>query len=310
MTADADRRERLRRLGGQRRIIAGIALDHRDSLRVVLAQRWPSATSNAELRALKAALVRVLAPAATAVMLDEELGGQAIDEGLVPSWVGLIMPLEEQGYEAVGDGRTTALLGDFTPVDAIRRGATAAKLLVPYRVDHATSAAAQDATVASTVEACHGEGLPLIVEPVPYRWSSESPAEYAGAYRDLVVGAVKRLSPLGVDLFKLPFPSADGSAGGERAASAACDAMTAALAGIPWVLLGAGIGTETFLKQIRIAGTAGASGFLAGRGIWGAALAGGPQEVERLATATSLPAFEACRTAAERWARPVEASRG
>ena len=65
-----------------------------------------------------------------------------------------------------------------------------------------------------------------------------------------------------------------------------------------------------FLKQIRIAGTAGASGFLAGRGIWGAALAGGPQEVERLATATSLPAFEACRTAAERWARPVEASRG
>ena len=78
-------------------------------------------------------------------MLDEELGGLALEAGAVPSWVGLIMPLEAQGYETIGAGRTTTLLDDFSPARALGYGADACKLLLPYRVDDAESAARQDA---------------------------------------------------------------------------------------------------------------------------------------------------------------------
>jgi tagatose-1,6-bisphosphate aldolase len=303
--AAADRRRRLLRLGGQRGVVAGIAIDHRDSLRVMLERRGLAGLTTADLQALKLRLARVLAPSATAIMLDAELGGPAIREGAVPGSVGLIMPLEAQGYEAAGDGRLTTLMDDFGPSDALREGADACKVLLPYRVDHEASAASQDATLAAAAAACHELGLPLVVEPVVYRWSSEPPTSYAAAYPDLVRDTVRRLQPLGADLLKLPFPVLDLARTGEAAALEACQALAAACGSTPWVLLGAGVDTPTFLEQIRLAGSAGASGFLAGRGIWGAALAADPDEAERLAVTVCRPELERCREVAERFARPL-----
>ena len=305
MTAAAtDRQERLLRLGGAGGIVAGIALDHRDSLRSVLEGRGIDGLTDADIRELKLRLARVLAPAATAIMLDEEFGGPALDAGVVPASVGLIMPLEAQGYETVADGRTTTRLEDFGPGDALRRGAAACKLLLPYRIDHPSSSR-QDALLEATVSDCHAVGLPLVVEPLVFRDPAESPAWYAGAYSALVVGAVARLQPLGADLLKLPFPVLDLAVAGETAALDACRELDRTCAGTPWVLLGAGVDTATFLEQIRLAGTAGASGFLAGRGIWGAALVADPDEAERLAATACLPDLERCRTVAEQYARPM-----
>lgn len=309
MTTDAaERRRRLLRLGGARGVVAGIAIDHRDSLRVILERRGLTGLTTADLRALKLRLTRALAPAATAIMLDEELGGLALDEGAVPASVGLIMPLEAQGYEAAGDARTTTLLDDFSPEDAVRRGAEACKLLLPYRIDHEPSAIRQGATAAAAARACHAVGLSLVIEPVVYRWSTESPAAYASAYRRLVIDAVTRLQPLGADLLKLPFPVLDLAAEGEASAIAACRELTGACAGTPWVLLGAGAELATFLEQIRIAGLAGASGFLAGRGIWAAALDRDPDRTERIAMTVCRPALERCRIVAEQVARPLGAA--
>jgi tagatose-1,6-bisphosphate aldolase len=300
------RRRRLLRLGGERGIIAGIAIDHRDSLRVLLERQGTIGRSTAELRALKLSLARVLAPAATAIMLDEELGGLALEAGAVPSWVGLIMPLEAQGYEAIGAGRTTTLLDDFSPARALSFGADACKLLLPYRVDDPESAARQDALVSSTAAACHKAGLPLVIEPVVYRQPAESTAAYAGAYQRLVTDAVTRLQPLGADLLKLPFPVLDMAATTAAANEDACRVLADACGDTPWVLLGAGADGAAFVEQIRLAGTAGAAGFLAGRGIWGAAVAADPTETERIAREVALPALERCREIAERVARPLQ----
>ena len=95
----------------------------------------------------------------------------------------------------------------------------------------------------------------------------------------------------------------------EAAALDACRAIDVACDGTPWVLLGAGIDTATFLDQIRLAGSAGASGFLAGRGIWGAALHAQPADVERIAGTRCRADLEQCREVAERFARPMAASR-
>ena len=310
MAHSVDRRRRLHRLAGPGGVIAGLAIDHRDSLGIVLSRRGLGELTGDDIRALKLRLVRALAPAATAVMLDEEFGGVALDAGAVPPSIGLIMPLEAQGYEALGDGRTTTLLDDFSPADALRRGADACKILLPYRADHEPSATAQDALVSTTVAACHDIGLPLVVEPVAYRWSSETSQTFGDAYRALVLDAVRRLAPLGVDLLKLPFPVLDLASDGPGAAADACRELARACGETPWVLLGAGADGETFIEQVGIAGTAGASGFLAGRGIWEMALDPDPDRAERLAVTIARPLFERCRAIAERSARPLGAAEG
>lgn len=299
------RRRRLLRLGGERGVIAGIAIDHRDSLRVMLERHGSTPRSTAQLRSLKLLLTRVLAPAATAIMLDEELGGLALEAGAVPATVALIMPLEAQGYETTGEGPTTTLLDNFSPAVALGYGADACKLLLPYRVDDPSPAARQAALVTSTAAACHELGLPLVIEPVAYRRPAETAAAYADAYPQLVIGAVERLQPLGADLLKLPFPVLDMTSVNEAAAVEACRSVAEACRNTPWVLLGAGVDTDTFVEQIRLATSAGASGFLAGRGIWGAALQVDPDEIERVATTICRRDLERCREVAERFARPL-----
>lgn len=308
----AGRARRLRRLAGPDGIVAGIALDHRDSLRVILERDGIANRTTADLQALKRVLVRVLAPAATAVMLDAELGGPALADSSIPDEVGLIMPLEAQGYETEGDRRLTTLLEDFSPQDALRIGADACKILLPYRVDDRPAADRQDALVAATVAACHAIGLPLVVEPVVHRLSTETEAVFAAAYGTLVVEAVARLRPLGADLLKLPFPVRDPDATPEGDARAACQALADASGDIPWVLLGGGAkpGIDALVDQIRIAGEAGASGFLAGRAIWGPVLGSDAAETARLATGMALPAFLRCRTMAMAAARPLPSGAG
>jgi tagatose-1,6-bisphosphate aldolase len=300
------RRRRLLRLGGPRGVVAGIAIDHRDSLRVLLERQGFTGVSTSELRELKLRLTRVLAPSATAIMLDAELGGRALEAGAVPSSVALIMPLEAQGYETAGYGPRSTLLDDFSPAEALRYGADACKLLLPYRVDDADSAAHQEALVTSTAAACHEMGLPLAIEPVVYRRPTETAAAYADAYRLLLLGAVTRLQPLGADLLKVPFPVLDMRATSGSAAVDACRALAEACGDTPWVLLGAGVDTDTFVEQIRLAGTAGASGFLAGRGIWGAALASDADATESIASRVCRPDLERCREMADRFAQPLE----
>ncbi len=275
----------------------------------MLERRGLTGLTPADLGRLKLRLARTFAPAATAIMIDAELGELTLRTGAIPPWVGLIMPLEAQGYEAGGDDRVTTLLPDFPAEAADRYGADACKVLLPYRVDQETTAERQDALVRSLAVACHALGLPLVIEPVVYRRSPESTEAYAAAYTDLVIGAVTRLQPLGADLLKLPYPILEPSVVTEPDALAACRAVDRACRGTPWVLLGGGVDTTTFLDEIRIAATAGASGFLAGRGIWGPALARDPDETERLAIETGLPDFERSRAVAERHARPLTAPR-
>jgi len=291
------RRVRLAAIADGQGVVLGLAIDHRDSLRA-LAAGTGGALGDADLRDLKRRLIAAVAPMATAVMLDEELGGAALDAGIVPRHVGLIMPLEAQGYEAIGDGRLTRLLDDFGPPDALARGAVACKLLLPFRADD-PSAAAQAGVVRRAAEETHGAGLAFVVEPIPYRRAGETERGFTRAWPHLVLASVTALRGLGVDIWKLPFPALQGA---PAAAADACANLDAACDGTPWVLLGAGAGIDVFVDQVAVACRAGASGFLAGRGIWGPvveAAAGGAASVdlESIVSDRVVPAFAACSAA-------------
>ena len=163
--------------------------------------------------------------------------------------------------------------------------------------------------MASAASACHALGMPLVIEPVVYRWSTESaPTMRRPLPRPWSSARSPGSEPLGADLLKLPFPVLDLAATDEPAAAGglpgdsptACARHALGAARVP------GSSIDIFVEQIRLAGPAGASGFLAGRGIWGSALSRDPVEAERLAREVALPAFERCRAVAERFARPLK----
>jgi len=239
--------------------VCGLALDHRDSLRVAARRRgYPDDT--ASLRALKVDLVRGLARLATVVLLDVELGLDAFTER---EGTPLVVPLEAQGYESLGEGRITTLLGDVDPSRAAALGAIGCKLLLPYRPDLADTAQRQEEMVARVVADCRAAGVLSIIEPIVY---GEVP-ELGTA----VAETARRLARLGPDVLKLQYP---GSA-------RLCETLTRACGAVPWVLLGGGTDEGTFLAQLREAMRGGARGYIVGRTAWDAALIEDPAAQSR-----------------------------
>lgn len=230
--------------------VCGVALDHRDGLRVAARTRgYPD--DSGSLRTLKTELARGLAPVASVVLLDTELGTDAMGE---LDGVPLVIPLEAQGYQTIGEGRVTTLLSDIDPGRAAGLGAVGCKLLLPYRPDLAEAARRQEETVAAMVAACRAAGVLSIIEPIVY---GEVPT--LGA---TVVETAKRLARLGPDVLKLQYP---GDAHDCRRVTDSCGA-------VPWVLLGGGTIEETFLSRLRDACAAGARGYIVGRTAWDTAL--------------------------------------
>lgn len=295
MRPELGRRRRLLRLAGPRGAVVGLAIDHRESLRDLYRARGATVPPDRELAALKARLVRVLAPLASVVLLDLELGRDALR--LVPPAVALVMPLEAPGHEPLGEARLTRLLADFSPADAARLGADACKLLVHYRPDVDEAARRQDELVTHALADCHAVGLPLVVEPIVYRLAEEDEAAFRPRFADLVIETARRLAALGVDILKLQFP--------ESADAAACAELDAACGAVPWTLLGGGGDPEGFDVQLRVACAAGASGFVVGRTVWDAALDRDPAESERRAVGVCAPLLRRFREIAEARCRPL-----
>ncbi len=88
----------------------------------------------------------------------------------------------------------------------------------------------------------------------------------AGKISTLLITA-RRLVPLGADILKAEFPVDVSAEPDENVWRDACEELTDT-SEVPWVLLSAGVSYDTFLKQVRVACKAGASGVMAGRAVW------------------------------------------
>ncbi len=301
---DATRRlidRRLRALvddGGRFRVLA---LDHRRSLTVEIDPARPDDVDRATVVELKRAVVAAVCRAdgerPTAVMLDPEYAvPELLDDGTVPGTVGVICALEAQSYHADPD-RPAEWLGGWTPARIAATGAAAAKLLILHRPDGGSRARAQEAMVARTVEACLDEGLPLVVEPVPYDVVD------AADRRACVVGSAEILAALDRDrclVLKSPFPGAPGDEA--RSWATACRDLDRAAGAVPWATLSWGAPFDEFARQLAVACAHGCSGFIAGRAIWRPALDAADREAA-LATEV-VPAYQTLHRLADE-ARPI-----
>src|SRR4051795_12502210 len=111
----AQRARALDQLSSPRGVIAGAAIDHRDSLQAVLAKRGLE-LDHAGITRLKVRVASVLAPAATMVLLDAEYAAaQALAAGAVPGSTGVAVPLEGMGYGDVAKLDVTTFLEGWSP---------------------------------------------------------------------------------------------------------------------------------------------------------------------------------------------------
>ena len=146
-------------------------------------------------------------------------------------------------------------------------GGVALKFLIRWRPDRLAGDdepdRAQEAidAVAAAVEACRAFGMPAVIEPLVTMLPGEQLS--TDQRHDLVIRSAEVLADVGPDLLKLEWP---GDAEG-------CDRVTKVCGNVAWALLSAGVGYEQFVSRVVTAMDAGATGFVAGRAIWGEATA-------------------------------------
>lgn len=267
-----------------------IAVDQRPPLIRALAEADGIAEEDVTYEAIanvKALLTRVLAPHASAVLMDPVwTHPHAMVD--VPGTTGLLSTLEDHAFEVKRGERYSRAIEGWSVAKIKRSGAAGVKALVYHRPGLSEDAAAhQDAFVMEVGAACREHDIPFVLELLVYPEEGEEPdsVAYAAAKPERVLASVEHFSDdaFGVDLLKLEFPCdlkhtaeyASGAFDGVTRESAYDLKEVAAYlsdmhqaTNVPWVLLSAGVGPREFSRNLELAFAAGASGFLAGRAVW------------------------------------------
>lgn len=245
-------------------VFAVLAIDHQDALRRAMRPYAPHALTVDELTSFKLDVLESLHGEASAVLLDPILSApQAVAAGLTRQ-IGLLVELEKADYELRPLPRAVEIDPDWGAAKIKRMGADGVKLFFYYNPSDRGNAAVQERLLRRVAEECKSLDIPLYAEPILY---DAPPADFTS----MVIEAARRAEECGATVLKLefPVPLADGSPNDWESA---CEAVTRAV-NVPWVLLSAGVDFETFARQVEIACSAGASGFIAGRAVWGDAAA-------------------------------------
>ena len=260
----------LQQLADSRGMMTMCAIDHRGALRRALNEKNPDAVSYQAVVDFKLDLCQAVAPFASAILLDPQYGAAAaIAAGLMPGSKGLLVSMEKSGYTGDSAARITELLPGWSVKKAKKMGASAVKLLIYFRPDLKDIASKQLDLVARLADQCIEEDMALLVEPVTYpvEKGGTSSKTFAEMKPDLVIETARQVTALPVDVLKAEFPADMRFEQDEDRLLRLCRELDRA-SRLPWVLLSAGVGFDSFKKQVEMTCKAGACGFLAGRALW------------------------------------------
>ncbi len=272
-----------------------LAIDHRDSLRVIINPDNPASVPSSTLTELKLTIIEHIAPYATAIMLDPLYSAaQAIVSGALPGNVGFLSALEAQGYSGTPHARQTTLLDNWSVEKAKRLGASGIKLLVYYHPDAGEAAEQQETVIKGVIADCARHEIALFLEPLFYSIDQSVPvnsAEFAMQRRRIVVETVHRLGSLAPDVLKIQFPIDASHEAGKSVWKAACEELNDA-SPVPWALLSGGDPYDIFKQQLKIACQAGCSGFMAGRALWQEVISASASDRPDILKGTVLSRFQ------------------
>lgn len=281
--------------------LAMLALDQRESLRTMLAAARPDPVTPQTVAGFKVDAARALSAEASAVLLDLETGLPAVRRGgTLASSAGLIVAADR--LEQLRGGPVEDTTVDTAAFDhPLSAAADAFKLLVIWRP--VRGRAERRAVVREFIERCHAHGRPAIVEGVVRR---PVDADDAWDHAAAVLACADELGALHPDLYKAEIPTL--GRGTDDEIERRATELTALLR-CPWVVLSNGTPPGRFDDAAIAACRGGASGFLAGRALWMAALGeADPGAYLRMVGAPRLRALAARVDAAARpWREAVRA---
>ena len=298
----------LRRMANEEGHFTMVALDQRPPIaNLVAAKRGiaPSQVSFADMIAVKRLLVEVLGHQASAMLLDPNFAFPAALDRL-PARTGMVATLEDHRFQDTPGGRLSNSIRDWNVEKIKRVGADGVKVLAWFRPDASPEVLAhQKQYVRQIGDECRRHDIAYVLELLMYPFQQQSGHSSPSAQATQATQATDKLPQrvldsvrefarpeYGVDLFKLesPLPGAtlpdtNDSADHSKAQSWFNEmGVICRDAGIPWVMLSAGVTAAQFLRVMTYAYAGGANGFLAGRAIWWEAL-------------QHFPDLQACREA-------------
>jgi sulfofructosephosphate aldolase len=255
-----------------------VAMDQRESLRTLLAEHGHSVTDERVAR-FKVSVARELAAHASGFLIDSD----HVEAAAPIVRQGLVLAVDRLVQEPGGPVEDTSLDEGVEPPPA----AVALKLLVIWRDDDRRERRLE--TSRRFVELARAKGLLSVLEGVVRHEDREA----------AIVEAARELAGAGPSLYKCEVPLHGRGDVSEIAARAqAIDAVV----GCPWVVLSQGVEPDDFPRAVEAACRGGASGFLAGRALWTAALAA--DDPTELLRSYSVPRLRELAAIVDRYGRP------
>jgi sulfofructosephosphate aldolase len=273
-----------------------LANDARETLRSILVSANKKADDDS-IRAAKVAIARALSPHASAILVDRVYGLAAIlgadalaaSCGLIVSSDTLIQPVGKAVQDTLLD---LEIMND----KVVQQGAVAFKFLViwePGRVDNA-----RRDMVAQFVERCRGLGVLSVLEGV-VRMPAPRTDQATDDIDAVILQTARDLGAFAPDLYKGQVPTLGrGTAEDiERLSREVTSAVRC-----PWVVLSGGVAHDRFPMAVEAACRGGASGFLAGRGVWGPSL--GEERIDEALRVDATARLQELISIVDRHARP------
>jgi sulfofructosephosphate aldolase len=275
--------------------LAMVAVDQREALRGMFAAHQETAVPDSQLTQFKVDVARELSPYASALLVDQEFGIDAIiDQKVLAPTCGLIAAADLLVGPAGGAATDTAVDPDVDPLRMRDIGSVGLKFLVLWRNDESPESRLK--LVDEFNQLCAKSGLPSIIEVIV-----KPPTDSSRSFdreEELVIAA-KEAAQWNADLYKAEVPFH--GEGDLNAITRNAQRITEAV-GTPWVVLSNGVKAPFFADAVKACAQGGASGFLAGRAVW-ADIVGAP-DIPAALREVSIPRLEKLAEIVDQYARP------
>jgi sulfofructosephosphate aldolase len=275
--------------------LAMVAVDQREALRGMFTPHQSTSVPDSQLTQFKVDVARELSPFASALLVDQEFGIDAIiDQKVLNSGCGLIAAADLLVGPAGGAATDTAIDPDVDPIRMRDIGSVGLKFLVLWRNDESPDVRAK--LVEDFNKICEISGLPSIIEIIvkPPTDSSRS----FNREEELIIAA-REAAAWKPDLYKAEVPFH--GEGDLNQVTKNAERISEAI-GSPWVVLSNGVKQPFFNNAVKACAMGGASGFLAGRAVW-ADIVGSP-DIPKALREVSIPRLERLAEIVDTHAKP------
>ncbi len=275
--------------------LAMVAVDQREALRGMFAAHQSTPVLDSQLTQFKVDVARELSPYASALLVDQEFGIDAIiDQKVLKNSCGLIAAADLLVGPPGGAATDTAIDPDVDPIRMRDIGSVGLKFLILWRNDESPDMRAQ--LVQDFNKLCHISGLPSIIEIIV-----KPPRDTTKRFNreEEIIIAAREAATWKPDLYKAEVPFH--GEGNLNLVMKNADRISEAI-GSPWVVLSNGVKQPFFADAVKACAMGGASGFLAGRAVW-ADIVSSP-DIPKALREISIPRLEQLTEIVDTHAKP------